>query len=103
MDRDKVFQALADPTRRTLLDRIYQTSGQSVAELAEGLGMSRQAVAKHLAVLEDAEMVATRRMGRQRKHYLNPLPFRAVTGRWLRRFEKVRLADLMPEEEDRLG
>jgi len=98
MDRDRVFQALADPTRRLLLDRIFERSGQSVAGLAEGIGMSRQAVAKHLAVLLAAELVVARRVGRERLHYLNPLPFRAIAGRWLRKFETVRLSDLMPGE-----
>ncbi len=95
-----MFQALADRTRRTLLERIYERSGQSLSALAEGLGVSRQAVTKHMAVLQKAELVVSRRVGRQRLHYLNPLPFRAISGRWLRKFEHVRLVDLMPEETE---
>ncbi len=97
MDSNLVFQALADRTRRTILERIYQRSGQSLSALARGLDMSRQAVAKHMAVLERAELVVSRRVGRQRLHYLNPLPFRAISGRWLQKFEQVKLVDLMPE------
>lgn len=98
MDDDKIFQALADGTRRTILDRIWTRSGQSLVQLADGLGMSRQAVAKHVALLIEAELVVTRKSGRERLHYLNPLPFRSVAGQWLKKFEKVRLGDLMPEE-----
>ena len=97
MDSNLVFQALADATRRTLLERIYAKGGRSLSSLAAGLKVSRQAVAKHMAVLENAELVVSRRVGRERLHYLNPLPFRAISGRWLRKFEKVKLVDLMPE------
>lgn len=96
MDTNLVFQALADATRRTLLERIYNSSGQSLSSLATGLDVSRQGVAKHMAVLEKAELVVSRRVGRERLHYLNPLPFRAISGRWLKKFEKVKLVDLMP-------
>lgn len=95
-----VFQALADATRRTLLERIYASSGQSLSALATGLIVSRQGVAKHMAILEKAELVVSRRVGRERLHYLNPLPFRAISGRWLKRFEKVKLVDLMPPLEE---
>ena len=100
MDRDLVFQALADSTRRTLLERIYARSGQSLTALSRGLNISRQAVAKHMSLLEKAELVVSRRAGRQRLHYLNPLPFRAVSGRWLKKFEKVRIVDLMSELDE---
>ncbi len=100
MNRDLVFQALADKTRRALLDRIYAQSGRSLTKLSEGLGLSRQAMAKHMKLLEDAELVVSRKVGRERLHYLNPLPFRAIAGRWMRRFEKVKLQDLMPERRD---
>lgn len=100
MDSNLVFQALADATRRTLLERIYAKSGQSLSMLADGLSVSRQAAAKHMAILEKAELVVSRRVGRERHHYLNPLPFRAVSGRWLRKFEQVKLVDLMPEIRD---
>jgi len=99
MNKDLVFQALADKTRRALLERVCAQSGQSLAVLCRGLGVSRQAVAKHMLVLEKAELVVSRRAGRARLHYINPLPFRAVSGRWLSQFERVKLHDLMPEEE----
>ena len=99
MDSNLVFQALADGTRRTLLDRVHASSGQSLSMLAKGLDVSRQAVAKHMAILEKAELIVSCRVGRERLHYLNPLPFRAVSGRWLRKFEKVKLVDLMPTQE----
>lgn len=100
MDHNLVFQALADATRRTLLERIHARSGQSLSALASGLGISRQAIAKHMGILEKAELVVSRRVGRQRLHYLNPLPFRAISGRWLKKFEQVRLVDLMPELDE---
>ncbi|MCF6303691.1 MAG: helix-turn-helix domain-containing protein [Devosiaceae bacterium] len=99
MDTNLVFQALADSTRRTLLERIHAQSGQSLSMLAAGLSVSRQATAKHMAILETAELVVSRRVGRERHHYLNPLPFRAISGRWLRKFEQVKLMDLMPESK----
>ncbi len=97
MDSNLVFQALADKTRRMILERIYEQSGQSLSALAVGMDISRQAVAKHMAILERAELVVSRRVGRARLHYLNPLPFRAVSGRWLKKFEQVKIVDLMPE------
>jgi DNA-binding transcriptional ArsR family regulator len=99
MDKNLVFFALADKNRRALLERIYQQSGRSLAALSAGLGPSRQAMAKHMKILQEAELVVSRKVGRERRHYLNPLTFRAVAGRWLKRFEQVRIVDLMPEEE----
>lgn len=83
------FTALSDPTRRTLLDRLSAHGGMTLSELGEGLPMTRQAVAKHLAVLEAAELVASRRDGRCKRHYLNPLPLAKMARRWLTRFEDV--------------
>ncbi len=100
MDSNLIFQALADGTRRTLLERIHAGSGRSLSALAVGLSVSRQAVAKHMSILEKAELVVSRRVGRERLHYLNPLPFRAVSGRWLRKFEQVKIVDLMPEIDE---
>lgn len=97
MDADRIFQALADPARRELLDRILRRSGQSLVELSHGMGMSRQAVAKHLTVLVEADLVVTRAAGRQKLHYLNPLPMRAVLRQWLKKYERLRLSDLMPD------
>ncbi len=97
MDSDRIFQALADPTRREVLDRILRRSGQSLVELSEGLGMSRQAASKHIGILIDAELVVVRHTGRQRLHYVNPLPMRAVLRQWLKKYERLRLSDLMPD------
>lgn len=98
-----MFFALADKNRRALLERIYADSGRSLAALSSGLGPSRQAMAKHMKILQDAELVVSRKVGRERLHYLNPLTFRAIAGRWLKRFEQVRLVDLMPEEETEMA
>ena len=86
------FSALSDPTRRVLLDRLSAEGGLTLTELGEGLPMTRQAVAKHLAVLEAAELVASRREGRCKRHYLNPLPLAKMARRWLARFEDVPLS-----------
>ena len=86
------FVALSVPTRRTLLDRLSANGGLTLSELGEGLPMTRQAIAKHLAVLESAELVASRRDGRCKRHYLNPLPLAKMARRWLGRFEDVPIA-----------
>lgn len=100
MSYDSVFSALADAHRRDLLDLLYEQSGQSVSQLAAKLSISRQATDKHLRILEHAELVVSRRVGRQRLHYLNPIPFKRVAMRWLSRFETVKLHDLMPAEDE---
>lgn len=92
--RQLVFAALADATRRELLDRLRASNGQSLASLARGLGMSRQAVTKHLRVLEEAGLVLAARRGRLRLHYLNPVPIEAVALRWLGQFGAVSLGVL---------
>ncbi len=78
-----VFKALADLTRRELLDRLYQDDGRTLGELCEGLDMSRQAVTKHLLILERADLVVTRFTGREKHHYLNPVPIRQIADRWI--------------------
>ena len=83
------FAALSDPTRRLLLDRLSEQGGLTLSALAEGLPMTRQAVAKHLAVLEAAELVASERDGRCKRHYLNPVPLAKMARRWHGRFEEV--------------
>ncbi|MBO9712751.1 metalloregulator ArsR/SmtB family transcription factor [Sphingomonas sp.] len=93
-DDDDIFKALADSSRRRLLDRLHATDGQSLAELCAGLDMTRQAVAKHLAILEAANLVATRRQGREKRHFLNPVPIHGIAERWIRKFEQQRLAVL---------
>ncbi|AWL99390.1 ArsR/SmtB family transcription factor [Bradyrhizobium amphicarpaeae] len=91
---DEVFKALADASRRSLLDRLHATNGQTLSELCEGLAMTRQAVTKHLAILEEANLVATIRHGREKLHYLNPVPIHQIGERWIRKFERGKLAAL---------
>jgi DNA-binding transcriptional ArsR family regulator len=88
---DQVFKALADPSRRELLDRLHKHNGQTLGELCEHLEMSRQAVTKHLAILEAANLVATIRRGREKLHYLNPVPIHEVAERWIHKFQRGRL------------
>jgi DNA-binding transcriptional ArsR family regulator len=94
MDVDAVFKALADPTRRQLLDSLRTRDGQTLSELCEHADMTRQAVTKHLAILEAANLVATRKSGRERLHYLNPVPIHAIAERWIGKFERGRLRAL---------
>jgi DNA-binding transcriptional ArsR family regulator len=91
---DAVFKALADANRRLLLDRLRANNGQTLGELCEHLDMSRQAVTKHLAVLEDANLVVTVWRGREKLHYLNPAPIHEITWRWIGEYEKSRLTAL---------
>ena len=91
---DKVFKALADPSRRQLLDRLYADNGQTLGELCEHLAMTRQAVTKHLVLLEEANLVATVRRGREKLHYLNPVPIHEIGERWIAKFERSRLQAL---------
>ena len=88
---DKVFKALADTSRRQLLDRLYADNGQTLSELCEHLDMTRQAVTQHLSVLEVANLVATVWRGREKLHYLNPVPVHEIYERWIRKFEQQRL------------
>ncbi|HTS91533.1 MAG TPA: helix-turn-helix domain-containing protein [Stellaceae bacterium] len=88
MNDDAVFHALADASRRHLLDRLYRKSGQTLGELCEGLDMTRQAVAKHLAVLEAANLVACKWRGREKLHFINPVPINQIAERWIRKFER---------------
>ncbi|HEY8595837.1 MAG TPA: metalloregulator ArsR/SmtB family transcription factor [Devosiaceae bacterium] len=101
MDRDAVFGALADANRRLILDRLMARNGQSLVELCAGMDMSRQAVSKHIAVLEAAELVLSIRQGRTRRHYLNPVPIHAEAMRWLKRFDNARLINLADIEAAR--
>ena len=97
-DRDAVFTALADEHRRVLLERLRRNNGQTLSRLCDGLGISRQAVTKHLIALEEASLVLTRRKGREKLHYLNPVPIHAVAMRWLRQFDAGKLEVLAPPE-----
>jgi len=94
MDDDAVFRALADKSRRLLLDRLHRRNGQTLSELSEGLDMSRQAVTKHLAILEDANLVATLRQGREKLHFINPVPINEIADRWIDKFDRPRLGAL---------
>jgi DNA-binding transcriptional ArsR family regulator len=93
-DTDKVFKALADVSRRKLLDLLHASNGQTLSELCEHLDMSRQAVTQHLAVLEAANLVATEWRGREKLHYLNPVPIYEIYERWNAKFERPRLRAL---------
>ena len=91
---DEVFKALADASRRSLLDRLHARNGQTLNELCDGLDMTRQAVTKHLAILEEADLVTTFKHGREKLHYLSPVPIHQIGERWIRKFERGKLAAL---------
>jgi DNA-binding transcriptional ArsR family regulator len=83
---DAVFKALADPSRRILLDRLFERDGRTLAELSAELDMTRFGVMKHLRILEEAELVVVRRVGREKRHYLNPVPIQQIHERWVSKF-----------------
>ncbi|MBX3431360.1 MAG: helix-turn-helix transcriptional regulator [Hyphomonadaceae bacterium] len=91
---DGVFRALADTNRRALLDTLFARNGQTLSELCEGRGMSRQAVTKHLVILENANLVASVKRGREKLHYLNPAPIHEIGERWISKYERTRLEAL---------
>src|SRR5262249_24489443 len=91
MSMDAVFRALADASRRRLLDALHARNGQTLGELCEGRGMTRQAVAKHLAILEEAHLVTTLRSGREKHHFINPVPIHEIAERWIGKFDRPRL------------
>jgi DNA-binding transcriptional ArsR family regulator len=100
---DEVFKALADTTRRELLDRLREQDGQSLSALEEGLPMSRFGVMKHLRVLEEAGLVTTRKRGREKLHFLNPVPIRLIHDRWVSKYAEPwasALSELKKEMED---
>ncbi|SBT45883.1 ArsR/SmtB family transcription factor [Micromonospora narathiwatensis] len=94
-DDDLVFKALADPTRRALLDRLFVRDGQTLTELESGLAMTRFGVMKHLRLLADAGLVVTRRQGREKLHFLNPVPIRAIHDRWIDKYTERHAAALL--------
>src|SRR5215467_10764509 len=94
MEEDVVFRALADGSRRQLLDRLHRRNGQTLSELCQGLEMTRQAVAKHLAILEEANLVSWKRNGREKLHFINPVPINEIAQRWIRKFERRHLTAL---------
>ena len=91
MDADRVFKALADPTRRRLLDLLHRENGQTLTALSAGMDMTRQAVTQHLQLLEEANLVAVVWQGREKLHYLNPVPLHEIAARWIGKFERSRL------------
>ena len=91
---DEVFKALADPTRRKLLDRLHAKSGLTLTELCEQMDMSRQAVTQHLDVLQRANLVSTVWRGREKLHFLNPVPIHEIYDRWVKKFERRNLKTL---------
>jgi DNA-binding transcriptional ArsR family regulator len=98
-DVDKVFKALAAPERRLLLDRLRADSGQTLGQLCEHLDMTRQAVTKHLKLLEEATLVVPIRRGREKLHYLNPMPIHEISERWIGKYERGRLRALAELKE----
>lgn len=103
MSMDDVFRALADPTRRQLLDRLHARDGQTLGHLCEEMAMTRQAVSKHLAILEEAGLVVPLRRGREKEHYLNPAPIAEIADRWIGKFERGRVAALARLKRDLEG
>lgn len=101
--RDAIFAALADEHRRALLDRLRKSNGQTLAELCAGQPITRQAVTKHLRILEEANLVLSARRGREKLHYLNPVPIHAVAMRWLRQFDAIALDALQAFKADENG
>ena len=104
MSMDAVFKALGDPVRRQLLDRLHARNGQTLGELCGGHDMTRQAVTKHLRILEDANLVVTMKRGREKLHYLNPVPIHDIADRWIGKYERSRLralSDLKKQLEDK--
>jgi DNA-binding transcriptional ArsR family regulator len=97
---DEVFKALADPTRRSLLDQLFGRDGQTLTELEERLPMTRFGVMKHLRVLEEASLVTTRRRGREKLHFLNPVPIRLIHDRWVSKFAEPWVAGLTELKHD---
>ena len=94
-DDDAVFRALADPTRRRLLDRLFERDGRTLTELEQEQEMTRFGVMKHLKVLEEAGLVVTRRSGRQKLHFLNPVPIRLIHDRWIDKYRERRVSALL--------
>jgi DNA-binding transcriptional ArsR family regulator len=95
MGDDRVFKALADPTRRHLLDVLFERDGRTLGELEQGVEMTRFGVMKHLRVLEEAGLVVTRRAGREKHHFLNPVPIRELHNRWIDKYTERRVSALL--------
>ena len=95
MDDDRVFKALSDPTRRHLLDRLFERDGRTLKDLESELEMTRFGVMKHLRVLQEAGLVVARRSGREKLHYLNPVPIRLIHDRWIDKYTERRVSALV--------
>jgi DNA-binding transcriptional ArsR family regulator len=100
MDDDRVFKALADPTRRLLLDRLFERDGRTLTELESELEMTRFGVMKHLRVLEDAGLIVARRSGREKLHFLNPVPIRLIHDRWIDKYTERQVSALVNLKAD---
>jgi DNA-binding transcriptional ArsR family regulator len=94
MSEDDVFRALADASRRTLLDRLHRRDGQTLTELCAALEMSRQAVTKHLSILKNANLISVQWQGREKLHFINPVPINAIAERWISKFQRDHLRAL---------
>jgi len=92
---DLVFKALADETRRRMLDRLLESPGQTLGDLTDGLGMRRQSASKHLKLLEEAGLVSSEWRGREKLHFLNPVPIREISRRWVDKFSEARTDALL--------
>ncbi|WP_340150037.1 metalloregulator ArsR/SmtB family transcription factor [uncultured Sneathiella sp.] len=92
MDDDKTFKALGDPTRRKILDLLCEKNGQTLGQLCAHMDMKRQSVTQHIGLLEDANLVSTVKRGREKLHFLNPVPLQTIYERWIRKFEQQRLS-----------
>lgn len=99
-DDDRVFKALADPTRRLLLDRLFERDGRTLTDLESDLEMTRFGVMKHLRILEDANLVVTKRQGREKLHFLNPVPIREVHDRWIDKYTERRVKALVELKDE---
>jgi DNA-binding transcriptional ArsR family regulator len=100
MAEDRVFKALADPTRRHLLDLLFERDGRTLTELESGLEMTRFGVMKHLKVLEEAELVVSTKKGREKLHFLNPVPIRLIHDRWIDKYTERRVTALLDLKSD---
>jgi len=99
-DDDRVFKALADPTRRFLLDQLFARDGRTLSELESELKMTRFGVMKHLRVLEDAGLVVSRKRGREKLHYLNPVPIRLIHNRWIDKYTERQVSALLELKDE---
>jgi DNA-binding transcriptional ArsR family regulator len=100
IDDDLVFKALADKTRRLLLDRLFERDGRTLGELEAEVEMTRFGVMKHLRVLEEANLIVTRRAGRQKLHFLNPIPIGAIYDRWIKKYRTQQVSTLLDLKQE---